>query len=182
MDERLLALNSERVIKMKKCIACGMPMEKPKDHAQEDRNKSYCIYCAAPDGRMQTYDEKRTNLIEFVIRTQGIDEEAAAGVVETMMKDLPAWKEGTTMTELQSLPNVGKVLAEHLKAVGINSYEELINTGTETIFLKIRMQRDAGACLHMLYGIEGAIQGIPKKQLAPERKEQLLHFYQTLEP
>lgn len=166
---------------MKKCIACGMPMEKPEDHAQGDSNKSYCRYCAAPDGRMQTYDEKRKNLIEFVIRTQGIDKGAAAGVVETMMKELPAWREGTTMTELQNLPNVGKVLAEHLNAIGINSYEDLINAGAEAVFLKIRMQRDAGACLHMLYGIEGAIQGIPKKQLTAERKEQLLHFYQALE-
>ncbi|MGX7184585.1 TfoX/Sxy family DNA transformation protein [Enterococcus pallens] len=166
---------------MKQCIACGMPMERPEDHAQGDINKSYCLYCAAPDGRMQTYEEKRKDLIEFVIRTQGIDEGAAVGVVETMMKDLPAWREGATMTDLQHLPNVGKVLAEHLNAIGIKSYEDLINMGTESVFLKIRIQRDAGACLNMLYGIEGAIQGIPKKQLAAERKKQLVDFYQNLE-
>ncbi|MEO1770660.1 zinc ribbon domain-containing protein [Candidatus Enterococcus ferrettii] len=77
---------------MKKCIACGMPMEKPEDHAQEDVSKNYCLHCAAPDGRMQTYKEKRENLLTFVIRTQGIDADAAVGVVETMMKDLPAWR------------------------------------------------------------------------------------------
>lgn len=43
------------------------------------------------------------------------------------------------------------------------------------------MQRDAGACLHMLYGIEGAIQEISKKDLPAERKQQLLQFYQSLE-
>lgn len=77
---------------MKKCIACGMPLEKPEDHAQGDVNKNYCLHCAAPDGRMQTYEEKRENLLAFVIRTQGIDADAAVGVVETMMKDLPAWR------------------------------------------------------------------------------------------
>ena len=85
------------------------------------------------------------------------------------------------MTELQALPNVGKVLAEHLTAIGIKSPEDLKKSGTEATFLKIRMQRDAGACLHMLYGIEGAIQEISKKNLPAERKQQLLQFYQSLE-
>lgn len=31
------------------------------------------------------------------------------------------------MTELQTLPNVGKVLAEHLTAIGIESSEDLKN-------------------------------------------------------
>lgn len=85
------------------------------------------------------------------------------------------------MEQLVTLPNVGKVLAEHLVAIGIDSPEALRQNGTEEAFLKIRMQRDAGACLNMLYGIEGAVQGIPKRDLSPERKQQLKQFHQSLE-
>ncbi|GCF95912.1 hypothetical protein NRIC_38030 [Enterococcus florum] len=85
------------------------------------------------------------------------------------------------MTELTAMPNVGPVLAEHLKAIGINSHEDLVMMGTEEIFLKIRLQRDAGACLNMLYGIEGAYQHVRKTQLSPERKLQLKTFYQSLD-
>ncbi|MBO1307243.1 TfoX/Sxy family protein [Enterococcus sp. 669A] len=85
------------------------------------------------------------------------------------------------MEQLITLPNVGKVLAEHLVAIGIDSPEALRQNGTENVFLKIRMQRDAGACLNMLYGIEGAVQGIPKRQLPPEIKQQLKQFHQSLE-
>ncbi|MGM0212822.1 TfoX/Sxy family protein [Enterococcus sp. AZ109] len=85
------------------------------------------------------------------------------------------------MNQLTALPNVGEVLAEHLVAIGIDSPEVLRESGTENVFLKIRMQRDAGACLNMLYGIEGAVQGIPKRQLSLERKQQLKQFYYSLD-
>ena len=47
-------------------------------------------------------------------------------------------------------------------------------------FMRIRTQRDPGACLHMLYGIEGAIQGIPKTQISAARKQELRTFFQTV--
>ena len=83
------------------------------------------------------------------------------------------------MEELQKIPNVGKVLAEHLHAIGIDSVEQLKSATAETIFMRIR-QRDPGACLHMLYGIEGAIQGIPKTQISAARKQELRTFFQTV--
>ena len=69
------------------------------------------------------------------------------------------------MTELADLPNVGKVLEQNLRAVGIDTPEELQSVGTREAFLRIRSAVDPGACLHMLYGIEGAIRGIPDSQL-----------------
>jgi DNA transformation protein len=42
------------------------------------------------------------------------------------------------------------------------------------------MQVDPGACLHMLYGIQGAIDGIPDKFLSAQTKEHLRLFYKTL--
>jgi hypothetical protein len=77
---------------MKTCIACGMPMEKASDFAMEDTNRDYCLYCANPDGSMQSYEEKRQNMIEFMIRTQGLEEGVAQTTVENMMKKLPAWE------------------------------------------------------------------------------------------
>ena len=58
---------------MKTCIACG-------------------IYCARPDGTMQNYAEKLEKTVEFLMRTQGFDPEAARGVAVRTLAKLPAWK------------------------------------------------------------------------------------------
>ncbi|AYJ45822.1 TfoX/Sxy family DNA transformation protein [Enterococcus casseliflavus] len=84
------------------------------------------------------------------------------------------------MNELQKLPNVGQVLADHLVRIGINTPEQLRTKTAEEVFLTIRHQCDAGACLHMLYGIEGAIQGIPKAHLTYQRKQALRLFFNQL--
>ncbi len=73
------------------CIACGMPMEKDEDFALNDRSKSYCRYCARPDGTMQNYDEKLAGMTGFIVRTQGVTEAAAREAARTMMAGLPAW-------------------------------------------------------------------------------------------
>lgn len=76
---------------MKICIACGMPMEKDEDHAMGDPSKDWCVYCARPDGSMQSYDEKAESLAAFMVRTQGFDEAAALSAAKGMMAKLPAW-------------------------------------------------------------------------------------------
>ncbi|HEY8464395.1 MAG TPA: zinc ribbon domain-containing protein [Bacillota bacterium] len=77
---------------MKICIACGMPMEKPADYAKGDPTKDYCVHCARPDGTMQSYEEKLTSLTGFIIKTQGLDENAARNAARGMMAKLPAWQ------------------------------------------------------------------------------------------
>jgi hypothetical protein len=77
---------------MTTCIACGMPMTKPEDHAMGDVSRNYCIYCAKPDGSMQSYREKLKSMSGFIIRTQGLDEKAARNAAKEMMAKLPAWK------------------------------------------------------------------------------------------
>ena len=79
---------------MTTCIACGMPMNRPEDHAMEDENKEYCFHCARPDGSMVSRDEALEGLTAFMVKTQGIDPVAARPAVEEMMSRLPAWKEG----------------------------------------------------------------------------------------
>ena len=78
---------------MKICIACGMPMNQASDYPGGDESKDYCVHCARPDGSMQSYPEKLSNLAGFIVKTQGLDETAARSAAQTMMARLPAWKD-----------------------------------------------------------------------------------------
>lgn len=84
------------------------------------------------------------------------------------------------MSELSRLPNVGKVLEDNLLRVGIETPEQLRGIGTEETFIRIRTCVDPGACLHMLYGIQGAIEGLPYNLLSDAIKQKLKAFYKTL--
>ena len=85
------------------------------------------------------------------------------------------------MSDLAGLPNVGAVLERNLLEVDISSPEELRSVGSREAFMRIRTTVDPGACLHMLYGIEGAIRGIPDGQLPQDEKESLKAFFRGLE-
>ena len=78
---------------MKICIACGMPMKAREDFAGGDENKDYCIYCARPDGSMQSYEEKLESMTGFIVKTQGLDANAARNAAKGMLARLPAWKD-----------------------------------------------------------------------------------------
>jgi len=78
---------------MKVCIACGMPMEKASDYPEGDVTKDYCVYCANHDGAMQSFEEKKAGMTEFIMKSQGFDREAAVKIAENSMSKLPAWKE-----------------------------------------------------------------------------------------
>ncbi|WP_320129823.1 TfoX/Sxy family protein [uncultured Sphaerochaeta sp.] len=84
------------------------------------------------------------------------------------------------MSELSKLPNVGKVLEENLLAVGIETPQQLEELGVQEAFLRIRHQQDPGACLHMLYGLQGAVLGIPDTLLTSETKQELKTFFKSL--
>jgi hypothetical protein len=77
---------------VKACIACGMPMSKPADFAMGDESKDYCVYCARPDGSMQNYEEKLEGMTDFIVRTQGLDREAARVSAISILAELPAWR------------------------------------------------------------------------------------------
>jgi DNA transformation protein len=84
------------------------------------------------------------------------------------------------VSALSDLPNVGKVLEDNLRKINIETPEQLQRMGAEEAFIRIRMQVDPSACLHMLYGIQGAIDGIPDRFLSVQTKERLRLFYKTL--
>ena len=83
------------------------------------------------------------------------------------------------MSKLETLPNIGKVAASLLEEAGIGTPDELMETGSKEAFLKIR-KVDPTACIRMLYGLEGAVQGKPDKLLSKETKEDLLNFFRSL--
>ena len=74
------------------------------------------------------------------------------------------------MGELSELPNIGKIVEEQLNQVGIFTFEELKAVGAKQAWLKIQ-EIDSSACIHRLLALEGAIQGVKKKDLAPEMKK-----------
>ena len=79
--------------------------------------------------------------------------------------------------ELRELPNIGPVLEKNLRAVDINSAEELRSAGACEAWLRIRSRVDPGACLHQLTALAGAEEGVPKKALSLERKAELRAFF-----
>ncbi len=81
---------------------------------------------------------------------------------------------------LNDLPNIGKTLSEKLVNVGIASPKELLDTGSEQAIVRISTLENSGACINMLYALEGAIQGIRWHGLAEERKAELREFYRLL--
>ena len=81
------------------------------------------------------------------------------------------------MGELSRLPNIGKEVEKQLNQVGIYTYDELKNAGTEQTWLKIQ-EIDKSACIHRLLAIEGALEGVKKTLLTDERKAELKGFYQ----
>lgn len=80
--------------------------------------------------------------------------------------------------ELKELPNIGDFLMGQLHQVGITTKEQLEAIGSEEAWLKIQAI-DPSACYHRLCALEGAIQGIPKKDLKETDKEHLRAFYRT---
>lgn len=80
------------------------------------------------------------------------------------------------MGELKELPNIGEKLEEQLNKAGIYTKEQLIKTGSREAWLKIRAF-DESACLHRLWGIEAAIEGVKKKDLSQDIRQELKEFF-----
>jgi len=83
-------------------------------------------------------------------------------------------------SDLSSLPNIGETLAAKLESVGIYSKEDLVNTGSEQAIVWISTLDNSGACINMLFALEGAILGIRWHGLPAERKDELKEYYRLL--
>ena len=82
------------------------------------------------------------------------------------------------MSELQKLPNIGKELEKQLNMAGINTYDDLVNSGSKEAWLK-RKAIDPTACLNRLMALEGALQNIRWHDLPDLDKNNLKDFYEN---
>lgn len=81
---------------------------------------------------------------------------------------------------LSSLPNISKVNEMKLMQAGIETPEQLVELGSREALLRVRQNSDPGACLNMLYGLEGAIRGIRWHDLPDNVKAELKDFHKSL--
>ena len=82
------------------------------------------------------------------------------------------------MAEITSL-NLGKTMEKKLKSVGINSAEDLRETGSEEAVFRLKA-RYPSTCVVIAYHLEAALQGVPIKELAPTRKAELKAFFNQI--
>jgi len=79
--------------------------------------------------------------------------------------------------DLTTLPNIGKVLADKLKIVGIDTVEKLQSIGSENTFIRLKAI-DNDVCINTLCALEGAIQRIRWHNLDRRKKEELKMFFE----
>jgi DNA transformation protein and related proteins len=79
-------------------------------------------------------------------------------------------------SDLCKVINIGRDTEAKLIQIGIDSYQKLQSAGTEQAFIRLQAI-DPGACLCLLYGLDGAIKGIKSTMLSAERKLELQQFY-----
>jgi DNA transformation protein len=54
------------------------------------------------------------------------------------------------MKQLSDLPNIGKILADKLKIIGIENEKELKQLGSENAIIKIATIENSETCINML--------------------------------
>jgi len=82
-------------------------------------------------------------------------------------------------TDLSKQINIGKDTETKLIEVGINSFEELKSMGSKQAFIRLQTI-DPGACLSLLCGLEGAIEGVKWNKLSAEKKLELQQFIKMI--
>ena len=78
------------------------------------------------------------------------------------------------------MPNIGKVLAHKLDEIGVMNQEQLRALGSENALIRISELENNGACLDLLYALEGAVQGIRWHALDKDRRQELEYFYRAI--
>lgn len=79
------------------------------------------------------------------------------------------------MSELTSMINIGKEMEKKLTAVGIDSPEKLVESGSKQAFLKLK-EKYPQICLVHLYALEGAIRNVEFNRLSEDKKKELKEF------
>lgn len=83
------------------------------------------------------------------------------------------------MEKLSEIPNIGKELEEYLIRVGISTPSLLKEKGSVKAFQLIHAV-DHGACINMLYALEGAVQNIRCHKLGENKKKELQFYFKKI--
>lgn len=78
-----------------------------------------------------------------------------------------------SQSDLLTLKNLGAASVNILHAIGINSYDDLKNTGSVNAYAKIK-SRGIGVSKVMLYALEGALLNIHWNELDESLKSDLV--------
>ncbi len=78
--------------KCKSCGSCGMPLEKPEDHALSDINQEYCRYCTDKSGKLLSFDKILKMNADYYVESQGVTPDAAIKMATDLLRSQPAWK------------------------------------------------------------------------------------------
>lgn len=74
------------------CASCGMPLKKAEDHSLGNPQAIYCRHCTHPDGRLKSYNQILEETAAYFVLSQGLDPQAARTMTETILSQLPAWR------------------------------------------------------------------------------------------
>ena len=77
------------------------------------------------------------------------------------------------MSALEDMPNIGKVLAERLRAAGIATGAQLMKIGDAEAFHRIRAELPEDACTHTRLALAGAVRGVRWHVLDETLRERL---------
>lgn len=91
---------------------------------------------------------------------------------------LPRLKPATPR-HLSDLLNLSFALAENLRRVGIRTPGELAAAGAEAAWQSLHQGGYVDGAQSLL-ALEGALQGVPWRELAPERRHELMHFFHAI--
>lgn len=75
--------------------------------------------------------------------------------------------------DLLGLKNLGMASVNILQAVGVNSYQDLCDTGAVETYCRIK-ERGIHVSKVMLYALQGALMDVHWNDLSPDLKEQLV--------
>jgi DNA transformation protein len=83
------------------------------------------------------------------------------------------------MSELTSMPNIGKTTVKRLAAVGIYDRETLLQLGSKEAYRSLKLI-EGDTCFSTLCGLEGAVEGIRWHFLSADKKAELKQFFDSL--
>ena len=82
------------------------------------------------------------------------------------------------MSELTSLPNIGKTSVARLALIGVTTAEQLRELGAKEAFARLRLV-EGDTCLSTLYGLAGAVKGVRWHTLSEQERAELKQYFDT---